>query len=301
MKLQVSVISILLFFIIVLLLYYLKQFNNIETFEVANNSTKKIALCFIIYDKIHNEKLWYDYLKSVDKNKYTIYIHYKENKPLKYFNIYKISNIVDTCWGCLSVVEAQLLILNEALKDSNNQHFIWLSQSCIPVKSFDYIYNNLNQDVSYFTIASDPNILTKAKYCLKYINKDKVKKAAMPSIINRKHAELFLENKSNILKWFKNINNVDEIALITMIYHLGVENEIKTSLNLSSDPIIFAAWSDMSNYKLFNESSLKKNYPNEYNKICYEELKFIVDSESLFARKFIDNCEGLDKLFTLIN
>ena len=80
----------------------------------------------------------------------------------------------------------------------------------------------------------------------------------MPSIINRKHAELFLENKSNILKWFKNIKNVDEIALITMIYHLGIDNEIKTTPNLSYDAIIFTAWPDMNNYKLLDESSLKK-------------------------------------------
>jgi len=38
---------------------------------------KKIALCFLIYDKINNEELWWDFIKNIDKNKYNIYIHFK--------------------------------------------------------------------------------------------------------------------------------------------------------------------------------------------------------------------------------
>ena len=46
---------------------------------------KKIAFCFLIYDIINHEELWNIFFKNVDANKYTIYIHYKFNKPLKYF------------------------------------------------------------------------------------------------------------------------------------------------------------------------------------------------------------------------
>tara|TARA_B100001093_G_C26207745_1_gene750695 strand:- start:55 stop:510 length:456 start_codon:yes stop_codon:yes gene_type:complete len=149
-------------------------------------------------------------------------------------------------------------------------------------------------------MAENINLLSKAKYCLKYVNKNKVRKAAMPSILNRKHSQLLLENKSNILKWFKNINNVDEIALITMIHHLGIEHELKTTPNLSSDAIIFTAWPDMKNYKKFNKSNLSKNSPNEYKEICSEELDYLIKSKSLFARKFLDNCKGLENVVRLI-
>ena len=55
-----------------------------------NKKNKKIALCFLIYEEIYHEDLWYNFLKNVDKKKYNIYIHYKTNKPLKYFEKYKL-------------------------------------------------------------------------------------------------------------------------------------------------------------------------------------------------------------------
>ena len=46
---------------------------------------KKLAFLFIIYDEILHEDLWWNFFKNVDPNKFSIYIHFKEQKPLKYF------------------------------------------------------------------------------------------------------------------------------------------------------------------------------------------------------------------------
>ena len=50
----------------------------------------KIGFCFLIYDKINLEELWELFFKDVDPNKYNIYVHYKDNKILKYFEQYKL-------------------------------------------------------------------------------------------------------------------------------------------------------------------------------------------------------------------
>jgi hypothetical protein len=52
---------------------------------------KKIAFCFLIYDIINHEELWNKFFLDVDINKYNIYIHYKYNVPLKYFEKYKLN------------------------------------------------------------------------------------------------------------------------------------------------------------------------------------------------------------------
>ena len=269
--------------------------------ETYSQPIKKIALCFIIYDKINHEKLWYDWLSNVDPNKYNIYIHYKENKPLKYFEKYKLEHSLETCWGCLSVVNVQLYILENALKDSQNQHFIWLSGSCIPFKSFDYIYNFLNIHKSYYNKSPDSQVFPRANSALKYIDRENIKKANMASIINRKHAQLFTDNKKNINIWFNDINNVDEIALISIIYHYNLENELELTPNIAGGAIIFSAWPNMSNYKTFEGSILKKNSPNSYSHISEEELKYLINSKSLFGRKFEENCTGLENLLDLLN
>ena len=203
-----------LIFIALLLLIIFFIYNKKKRFSTNN---KKVALCFLIYDKINHEEIWYKWLKNINKSKYNIYIHYKEDKKLKYFNDYKLKNCIETCYGCLSVVQAQNLILEEALKDKNNHHFIWLSQSCLPFKSFNYIYKNLDTTKSYFNKFPDSQVFPRGDNLLKYFERKNIKKASMPAIINRKHAILFINNNSTINKNFKNVDNVDKFVYLTLI------------------------------------------------------------------------------------
>ena len=285
----------ILFLILLVLIFY----NKYKKTFIKNN--KKIALCFLIYEEINHEQLWYDFLKNIPSNKYNIYIHYKTNKPLKFFEKFKLKKTLDTCWGCLSIVLAQNLILKEALKDTNNQHFIWLSDSCIPLKSFSLIYNYLDTTKSYFNIAPDSQLFPRCDNLLKFLNKNVIKKAAMPSIINRKHAKLFVKNDNNIKKWFKNIDNVDEIIYITFLHHKKLQNELILTPNIAAGAIIFSQWDDIKNYKHFEKSKKINNSPSTYNYICPEELNYLIKSKSLFARKFTKNCEGLGNLIELIS
>ena len=147
-----ELIIVIILFILLFYLYYnsynILSFDNCysdNTISHFTNITKKIAFLFLIYDIINQEELWYNFLKNIDKNKYNIYIHYKENDTkLKYFEDYKLKNCINTKWGDKSLVIAQNILLKEALKDPSNQSFIFLSNSCIPLKSFDYIYNNID-------------------------------------------------------------------------------------------------------------------------------------------------------------
>ena len=285
--------------LILILVLLIVLISNKVNERFYNKENKKIAFCFLIYEEIYHEDLWKSFLDNVDKSKYSIYIHYKKDKPLKYFNDHKLKNTIETCWGCLSIVHAQNLILKEALKDNMNQHFIWLSDSCVPIKTFDYIYNYLDTSKSYFNIAPDSQVFPRANNAIKYIDRTKIKKAFMPSIINRKHAKLFIDNDENIKLWFNNINNVDEIVYITLVHYYKLENELVLTPNIAAGSIIFASWTDMRNFKYFEKSKLSKNRPNSYNYICPEELNYLIKSKSLFARKFMKNCGGLEPLYRI--
>ena len=99
----------------------------------------KIALCFIISGKqiINKEHIW---IKWINENKdiFNIYFHYKDYNsiyspwvkqhaiPLKY--------IVNTSY--YYIVPAYMSLLDYALKqDTNNQWFIFLTESCVPIIS----------------------------------------------------------------------------------------------------------------------------------------------------------------------
>ena len=51
----------------------------------------------------------------------------------------------------------------------------------------------------------------------------------------------------------------------------------------------------MTNHREFSESK-KTGQPYNFSYICDKELKTIMESPSLFARKFADGCEGLEPL-----
>jgi hypothetical protein len=269
----------------------------------------KIAFLFLLYDIINHENIWFQFFNGISKNKYNIYIHYKTDENLEFFNDYKlnINKTIDTKYADISIVKAQNILIKEALKDKNNKHFIFLSGSCIPLKSFNYIYNYLDTKYSYFHISEPDDCFPDCEVVLKYISKKHIKKASQWCIINRVHSELLIkgaesiDSVSNYLIWFKDTYAPDElcyISYLSYIYNKDDSNLLSKeiiSTSYSSPPEVattFANWENM-NYKYVSERELK-NYKN----ISEEELKHLLRSDSLFGRKFKPSCYySLNKRF----
>ena len=147
-------------------------------------------------------------------------------------------------------------------------------------------------------VHKDKNDVLQQNYLLKYLKKNNIKKANMASIICRKHAELFLKNNKNIKLWFDNMypEVADEDAHVSLLHHYGLQNELVLTYNIAAGAIIFARWPDMCNYKLLDKSIKKNAYT--YTHICQEELDYLLNSKSLFGRKFSETCAGLENLNT---
>lgn len=265
----------------------------------------KIAFLFLIYDMINHENIWHRYFRGfrdfeggVRKNQYSIYIHYKTDVRLEFFDEYKIdkSKIIDTKYADISIVKAQNSLIKEALKDAKNTHFIFLSGSCIPLKSFDYLYHYLEPKYSYFHVADPDDCFPDCEVALQYIPKRHIHKASQWSILNRKHAELLTADdaatasaSNTYLRWFEDTYAPDElcyISYLSYIYNDTLDDEI-IATSYHSPPEVattFANWEDM-NYKYVSERELK-NYKN----ISEEELEHLLRSKSLFGRKFKPSC-----------
>ena len=289
----------LLLVTLVLLCYLLvtTQISYKETFLSSATQPKKIAFCFMIYDKIANHGIWEQFFKNVDTDKYTIFIHYKENSDLGWFNNYKISDSVETCWGCYSLITAQLVLAKHALADPNVSHCIWLSGSCLPMKPFDHIYGYLDHNKSYFNKSPDNQVFPRCNKLVELgsIDKKHIKKGAMQSVLNRSHTQLLVDNEPFIESQFSKIKIPDEIAFITTLFHLGKESELVLTNNQTFGATTYTCWTDMTNHREFSESK-KTGQPYNFSYICDKELKTIMESPSLFARKFADGCEGLEPL-----
>lgn len=235
---------------------------------------KKIAFCFLILDSIHHEELWYQFLQNVDTRKYSIYIHYKTNQPLKYFESYKLKHCIETSWGDLSLVHAQNLLLKEALQDSQNEHFIFVSGSCIPLKHFDTVYSRLDPSFSYFSDSPQSSCFPRCNHALNYLDKKFIHKSSQWCILNKKHATLMLE-KPDYLEWFDVVP--DEHCYLTNLYVHSLEHELVLTLNTTNVATTFTHWDD---------SGLKN-----YSSISQDELTKLLTKDYLFGRKFNKECD----------
>jgi hypothetical protein len=268
-----------------------ENYENEKEKEKENKPTrKKIAFCFLIYDKINHEEIWHRFFEKADKQKYNIYIHYKENKPLKYLDEYKIQNCIETKWGDISLVKAQNKLLEEALKDPKNEHFIFLSNSCVPVKTFQFIYDYLDTKYSYFN--KDPTKKDRCTQTHVHVDPKHIQKASQWSILNKKHATI-LSEKTEYIPWFEYDNQTciaDEHAYITYLFSQDLEKELKITDNIAIDATTFTNWADM-DYKFHSKENNSTYGLKNYKKISEEELKYITQSKSLFARKFDGDCD----------
>lgn len=286
--------KILILITILLIIYFYYKINcnylsSIEQFKV-NSKPKKIAFLFLIYDSINHEELWYKFLKGVDKNKYNIYIHYKYPKKLKYFNEYKLDNCIETAWGDISLVHAMNLLLKEAYKDPSNMHFIFVSNSCVPLKKFNHIYNYLNPKFSYFGMMAKDNMLIPRCIPLStYIPQQYIRKASQWCILNRKHTKLIIDDKDNLIQYFDYDGCVpDEHYYITFLHYYKLEKELIKTYDMTENFTTFVVWFDL-DYKYKKETDY--NYPKEYIEISDEELNYLLNAPCLFGRKFNKDCE----------
>ena len=220
------------------------------------------------------EELWHIFFNNIDKDLYNIYIHYKINTKLKFLDNYKLNNCIPTKWGDISLVNAQNLLLKEAIKDEENEHFIFLSNSCIPLKNFDFIYNNLNINYSYFDLSPKKNCFPRCNKLKSYINFKNIHKSSQWCILNKKHVNIILNNR-HIYNLFKkyNIFAPDEHIYICTLFHEKIETEI---VNISTT------------FKNFKKNS--DSHPEEFKSLNKKNFINIVNSKNLFARKFTINC-----------
>jgi hypothetical protein len=248
---------------------------------------KKIAFLFLIYDILNLEELWRYFFLNVDKNKYTIYIHFKNNVPLKYFEQYKLKKCIETKYAHVSLVLAQNILLEEALKDKNNKHFIFVSNSCIPFKNFEFVYNKLDIDKSYFNIMPQEQCFPRCDCLLTNVERNNIQKSSQWCILNRKHSQIILSyTDSKYIQLYETVYAADEICYITTLFINNLQEEIIATPNLANNSTTFTNWEGM-DYAFPSSRGLKN-----YTFISEKEIQHLINSDCLFGRKFNADCLG---------
>ena len=98
----------------------------------------KIGFLFLSKNNIHLPKIWKDFFKN-NMDRCNIYIHCydKENVTDEFTKQYLCDKTISSSWGDIGHLLKYLLQLS--INDNNYKHII-LSESTIPIKTFNYVY-----------------------------------------------------------------------------------------------------------------------------------------------------------------
>jgi hypothetical protein len=245
---------------------------------------KKIAFLFLVLDNPNFPKIWDKYFKN-NKDKYNIYIHPKYPDKLNWKRKYMISNLKETEWGFIT--NAYIELMKEAIKNEDNYKFITISESCIPIQSFDNFYKEA---------INDPKSWIKIMKISKYDQEERLKikgnfiKHYARFCLNRDHVKLLLKKN---LDFFHNMQVGDEFFL-SSLYPLK---------NYRNFAVTHDDWEWTNKQKIIIKNKIKKaknqndiiKFKEEFNNTAKspktivnveDDLDKIKKCKSFFYRKF---------------
>lgn len=106
----------------------------------------KIAFCFLTQDDLHHPEIWQEFFANVASNQFNLYCHPKRLERVVSTLLARriLHDRVATKHGDISIVEATLALFAAAYKDDpDNQYFVLISESTIPVAPFSQIWDEL--------------------------------------------------------------------------------------------------------------------------------------------------------------
>ncbi|XP_010526371.1 PREDICTED: uncharacterized protein LOC104803954 [Tarenaya hassleriana] len=157
----------------------------------------KIAFMFLTPGSLPFEKLWDRFFQG-HEGKFSIYIHASKERP-SHVSPYFVDREIrsdEVVWGGISMIDAERRLLANALRDPENQQFVLLSDSCVPLRSFEYIYNYLMYtNISFVDCFDDPGPHGSGRHMdhmLPEIPKKDFRKGAQWFTMKRQHAVVIM-------------------------------------------------------------------------------------------------------------
>lgn len=167
----------------------------LTSYPQALEAKDKIALLFLTRSEPNHPGLWKTLLNEAS-HKYNVYIHSKDAMEDPFFQQCRISKIVPTTWAIH--VKAWQALIQEAVKNPDNTYFAFVSESCIPLYSLDYIYSVITKDPRTHMAFARPWWPNNSPTELQSIPAKYRHGNAEWMVLNRKHAELVANDRAII-------------------------------------------------------------------------------------------------------
>ncbi|CAK9212361.1 unnamed protein product [Sphagnum troendelagicum] len=166
--------------------------------STLNIEQPKLAFMFLTPGPLPFEGLWDRFFEG-HEDRYSVYVHASKKESLGSIwkgNVFKGREIRSekVFWGQIAMVDAERRLLANALQDKRNQYFVLLSETCVPLHDFNYIYNYLlGARMSFVDCFDDPGPHGLGRYSdrmMPEVSRRAWRKGAQWFAITRQHALL---------------------------------------------------------------------------------------------------------------
>ena len=294
-NIYLSILLIILLFLGLYIYYYKNLRDNFEnksnnTSNNTINNNDKIAFLFLTYNNLKRPDIWTRFFDTKYNDKFTIYNHSKESEKVTDLLLKDkhIPEYIDTCWGCPNLVEANILMMKEALKNKQNKKFILVSDSCIPIVSFPTFYKEImTDDKSIINIHYNNNPERYDKIINPSFKKDEfTKHSGSGLVLNEKHAKLLVSDLDNYRNNWKDVFVPDEHYIGNILRVLDKDFNI----NYKNSKPTFDIWDKN---KLNNKDDILINpeYYALFKSISNKAIDELRDNKYLLIRKINEKTE----------
>lgn len=258
----------------------------------------KIGFCFLMRRCLKNHFVWSKFFSGIKERRYGIYTHSKCPKLADSQPLLKNTHIdrhIPTAWGDVSLVDATLALFEAAVADGCDYIFL-VSDTCVPIHSFNYVSFKINCNSksrinhSTETLLSGVGVNDNPLRCSDYLTSGETERrfAEAPSIkhfvsldefikasqwvgLCRNDAELLLEDK-NLVRYFDDVFAADEHYIPTVINKYGNLDDVLRH------PVTYTNWSrDDGDWR----------HPKEYRWIEREDIHEARSCGAFFMRKIL--------------
>jgi len=253
----------------------------------------KIAFLFLTITNIYHESYWRDFLDG-HTAEHSMYIHASEGVPEDSpFKKYELPYTIPTTH--YHTMKAQIALLKEALRDPDNQKFIFSSESTIPLQSFKHVYSEvMDTHKSIFKYFPNPHQDPENKHyatrSLEKLPQEYRYKSSQWIILNRAHATLMA-------------NDTQYLDIIT---EYDADNELYPSSFLATQHAlneVDCKRTTFVNWDKRNPETMPRAFPYVYTNLHDPEqlsdIKHAIQEGFLFARK-IESGTDLSPLDTYL-
>jgi hypothetical protein len=232
---------------------------------------QRIAHLFLIRRRINHERIWKKFFDGYESY-FSIYVHAKERDQIasRLLRGKHISGWCETAYGHISLVRAELLLLEEALKNKENEFFLLHSESCVPIRSFEYVYRQLFATGRSWLHSFKDDMWRYYGIRPTAVPLSAFFKSSQFFCLTRSHAQMVLDH-GGVDDWVK-CSCADEHYIPTI---LAINGKLGAC---SPRQLTFTEW---------NRQRREGGWgPATYHKLLPRDLKALTRTESLFARKF---------------